>query len=100
MKKPLFLTTKFFNTVRAGPEVVTMRSQSPYLFEVVLKLCEQFPPESTTESIEVFQTAFIARFIKIILDYSTNVQLDSDQFASATKRLTNIEKELFDMHKI
>ena len=39
LKKPLFLTTKYFNTVRAGAEVVTMKTASPYLFEVVFKLC-------------------------------------------------------------
>ena len=39
LKKPLFLTTKYFNTVRAGADVVTMKTVSPYLFEVVFKLC-------------------------------------------------------------
>jgi len=78
VKKPIFLTPKYFNTVRAGAEVVTMRTQSPYLYEVILKLCEDFPTETAGEALGVFIEAFIIRFKKIILDFSTNVRMDSD----------------------
>ena len=72
------MTPKYFNTVRAGAEVVTMRTQSAYLYEVVLKLCEDFPAETAKEALKVFINAFITRFIKIVLDFSTNLRMDSD----------------------
>ena len=78
VKKPLFLTPKYFNTVKAGAEVVTMKRECPYMYEVVVKLCEDFPAETASEALGCFIRAFITRFIKIILDFSTNLRQDSD----------------------
>ena len=74
VKKPLFLTPKYFNTVKAGAEVCTMRTQSPYLYEVVIKLCEDFPAETASEALKCFINAFITRFTKIILDFASNLR--------------------------
>ena len=37
---PRYMTQQYFNTLKAGSEVVTMRQQSPYIFENVSKISE------------------------------------------------------------
>ena len=34
------MTRQYYNTLKAGSEVVTMRQQSPYIFENSMKICE------------------------------------------------------------
>jgi hypothetical protein len=52
--RPLFLTPKYFKQLQAGADVVTMGNQSPYIFEIMLKLCELYPDETAFESTEIF----------------------------------------------
>lgn len=66
--RPLFLTQKYFKQLQAGAEVLSMHTQSPYIFEIMLKLCELYPDETACETTGVFIDAFIQRFIKITLD--------------------------------
>ena len=49
-----------------------MGNQSPYIFEIMLKLCELYPAETAFESTEIFTQAFITRFTKITLDMAQN----------------------------
>ena len=79
LKKPPFLTTQFFNTLQAGADVVTMSAHCPYIYEVAFKLVELFPEENMGATMEIFQAAFIQRFSKIILDYSTNARESDTQ---------------------
>ena len=37
---PKYLTKEYFNTLKAGSEVVTMRTQSAYIYENVNRICE------------------------------------------------------------
>ena len=62
MMRPLFLTEKYFKQLIAGSEVVSMHAQTPYIFEIMLKLCELYPEETAKETTEVFIQAFINRF--------------------------------------
>ena len=98
LKKPPFLTTQFFNTLQAGADVVTMSSHCPYIYEVAFKLVELFPEENMGAIMEIFQAAFVQRFSRIILDYSTNAR-ESDTQSQATRRLSLLERELFELHK-
>ena len=72
LKKPKFLTQAFFNQLEAGAEVVTLSNHSPYIYELACKLISMYPTETMHDSMHVFQTAFIDRFLNIILDYSNN----------------------------
>lgn len=98
MKKPPFLTQAFFNQLQAGAEVVTMATHSPYIYEITMKLVQLYPEESQREVMEMFQGAFVERFSKLILDYSTNAN-EHDQQSQVTRKLSNLERELFELHK-
>ncbi len=45
LRLPKFMNNNYYAQLKAGSEVVTMRSMSPYLFEVVLKICENLGEE-------------------------------------------------------
>ena len=70
LMKPLFLTVKYFKQLKAGADVVSMHLQSPYIYEIMIKLCELYPDETAVGTLDVFIEAFIDRFRKITLDYS------------------------------
>jgi len=72
LMRPLFLTEKYFKQLIAGADVVTMHNQSPYVFEIMLKLCELYPEDTAKETTEVFINAFIERFQKITLEIAQN----------------------------
>ncbi len=88
-----------------------MHMQSPYIFEIMLKLCQLYPDETASETTGIFIEAFIQRFVKITLDIAQNQTIttegelggqmaaSSDQFSSSIKRLTPLEKEIFDLHR-
>ena len=98
LKKPPYLTQNFFNSLSAGPSVVTMAKYSMYIYEVTLKLVELFPVENVADIMDIFLKAYIKRFNEIILDHSTNAR-ESDTQSQATKRLSMLERELFELHK-
>ena len=75
-----------------------MAKYSLYIYEVTLKLVELFPVENVADIMEIFIKAYIRRFNEIILDHSTNAR-ESDTQSQATKRLSLLERELFEMHK-
>ena len=72
LMKPLFLTQKYFKQLKADADVVSMHLQSPYVYEIVLKLCELYPDDTAVETLDTYIEAFIDRFKKITLDYSQN----------------------------
>ena len=76
IKKPPFLTQAFFNQLTAGPDVITMGTHSPYIYELSMKLVQLYPEASQRHIMELFQTAFIERFKSMILDFSTNAAED------------------------
>ena len=98
LKKPPYLTQNFFNSLSAGASVVTMGKYSMYIYEVTLKLVELFPVENVADIMDIFLKAYIKRFNEIILDHSTNAR-ESDTQSQATKRLSMLERELFELHK-
>jgi len=109
LMKPLYLTPKYFKQLKAGADVVSMHTQSPYIFEIMLKLCALYPDETAIETTDVFIKAFIERFSQITLDFSLSQTVtgvnqgtntaSADQFTTAIKRLTLLEREIFDLHK-
>lgn len=54
LKNPSYLTQKYYNTLKAGSEVVTLSVQSPYLIENVMKICSLIAEEDAKEALEVF----------------------------------------------
>ena len=98
IKKPPFLTQAFFNQLQAGAEVVTMSTHSPYIYELTMKLVQLYPAISQAEIMELFQQGFIDRFHKMILDHSTNAH-EHDQQNQIVRKLSNLERELFELHK-
>ncbi|CDW84865.1 UNKNOWN [Stylonychia lemnae] len=95
---PKYMTKQYFNTLNAGSEVVTMRQQSPYIYENVTKICEYMAESDVKDTLVVYLNVFIERFGKLVIDYSNNSN-QTEQFSGVQKKLTNLERELFDTHK-
>ena len=86
--------------MKAGSEVVNFRKQSFYIYENTLKLCPLLSKENMEQFLTGFQEAFIERFTRLIFDMSDSVEMNQNEsFTHDLTRLTNIERELFDMHK-
>lgn len=45
LKNPKYLGKSFFDALKAGSEVVSMKLMNPYLYENVMKLCSQLSEE-------------------------------------------------------
>jgi hypothetical protein len=96
----MYLSEKFMNLLKADSEVVNLRSQSPTLYENLLKMCSHLSEENVYAYITKYQSAFIDRFAKLILEMADSTEMQqNDQFTSDLKRMTNLERELFDLHK-
>ncbi len=50
LMKPLYLTPKYFQKLKAGADVVSMHTQSPYVFEIMMKLCALYPDDTVIET--------------------------------------------------
>lgn len=72
LKSPKYLTEGFFDTLKAGSEVVSMRLLNPYLYENVMKLATHLDHTKSKESIELYQKCFIERFKNIVIALSSN----------------------------
>lgn len=68
MKNPKFLSENYLNLIKSGPEVVNFRHQSHHLYEVLLKLCSHVSEDSVFKFITIYQSAFIERFTKSIIE--------------------------------
>ena len=91
------MSKNYYNTLKAGAEVVTMRQSSPYLYENAIKISENMAEDQAEEAMSIYLEVFIDRFAKLIIDQSNSTQ--AEQFSGVTKKLTNIERELFELHK-
>ena len=103
LQSPKFMSKAYYAQLKAGPDVVTMRSMSPYIYEATVKLCENMNEEQAKEAIELYQGVFVERFAKLIIDHSNQTMeglAQSEDFSSVVaKKLTNIEREIFDIHR-
>ena len=70
LRLPKFMNQNYYAQLKAGAEVVTMRSMSPYLFEVVLKICENLGEDQAEEAMKLYSSVFIDRFAKMVVDHS------------------------------
>jgi hypothetical protein len=70
LRLPKFMNNNYYAQLKAGSEVVTMRSMSPYLFEVVIKICEILGEEQAKEAISLYMQVFIDRFASMVVDHS------------------------------
>ena len=96
---PKYLTKEYFNTLKADSEVVTLRSQSAYIYENVNRMCEQIQDTGyVEESLKIFQKVFLDRFFSLVLDHSNN-STKTEQFSQVLRKLSNLERELFENNK-
>ena len=70
LRLPKFMNNNYYAQLKAGSEVVTMRSMSPYLFEVVVKICQNLGEEQAKEAIQLYMQVFIDRFSNMVVDHS------------------------------
>ena len=97
------MNNNYYAQLKAGSEVVTMRSMSPYLFEVVVKICQNLGEEQAKEAIQLYMQVFIDRFSHMVVDHSNQtaagIAQAEDFSSSVAKKLTNLEREVFDLHR-
>mmetsp|Transcript_6663 Transcript_6663/g.10711 ORF Transcript_6663/g.10711 Transcript_6663/m.10711 type:complete len:139 (-) Transcript_6663:34-450(-) len=100
MKPTQYMTEKFMNILKSSPDVINLRNYSPNAYKTVLKMGLYLQEESMLEIMRGFQNGFIDRFLRLVLDMADSTEITkSDQFASDIKKLDNIERELFDLHR-
>jgi hypothetical protein len=100
MRIPSYLSKKYQDVLKAGSEVVNFRSQSCNIYENTLKLCSYYDEEAVSEFLNQYRDAFIARFTKLIYDLADSTEMQqNDQFTHDLKRMSNLEREIFDLHK-
>ena len=65
-----------------------------------MKLCSYFDEEAAQQFLIQYRDSFIDRFIKVIYDMADSTEMQqNDQFTQDLKRLSNLEREIFDLHK-
>jgi hypothetical protein len=100
LKAPVYMTEKYLNLLQADPEVVNLRNQSFSLYESVLKLCSHMSEEHIYEFVTKYQRAFIQRFGRLVIEMADSTETQHNEaFTTDMKRMTNLERELFDLHK-
>jgi hypothetical protein len=73
------MTKKYFDQLNSGSEVVSMRQNSAYVYENVMKISSHIIEENSREAMLIYQKVFIERLLKIILDFSSSNK--SEQFS-------------------
>ena len=97
---PVYLSDKFMSLFKVDPQVVNLRSHSSFLYENLLKLSSHLPSDSIYSYITKYQECFIDRFCRLMLEMADSQEvLNNDQFATDMKRMTNLEREVFEIHK-
>lgn len=102
LQNPHYLTKQYKDILQAGSEVVNFRTQSASIYENILKLCIHLSDEDVVSFIGQFQTSFIERFSKIIIDMADSAavqQVQNEGFTNDLKRLSNLEREIFEQHR-
>mmetsp|Transcript_27557 Transcript_27557/g.20698 ORF Transcript_27557/g.20698 Transcript_27557/m.20698 type:complete len:97 (+) Transcript_27557:334-624(+) len=84
--------------LKAGSTVLTFPQYSSYLFENVTKISHYLSEEDSKEALSAYLTAFIERFTQLIVNHS-NDSANAEQFTVLQKKLTFLEKELFNERK-
>ena len=78
---PKYMTKEYFNTLKADSEVVTLRTQSAYVYENVNRMCEQIQDTNyVEETLKIYQKVFLDRFFALVLDHSNN-STKTEQFS-------------------
>ena len=83
----------------AGSDVVNFRRQNPSIYENIFKLSLHLGEEEVVEYLAKYQQAFIERFTKSIVDMADSSEtalVNNEAFAQDLKRLSNLEREIFD----
>ena len=78
--------------------MVTLPSHSNNAYENMLKLVDQYPDERIEDILAIIIEGFILRFDKIILDFSQDAS-ETETRASSVRRLSLLEREIFDLHR-
>ena len=103
LRNPKFMTPNYYAQLKAGPDVVTMRAMSVYIYEAVIKMSDGMNQEQAKEAVELYLAVFVDRFSKLIIDHSNQTAeglAQAEDFSGTlAKKLTNLEKEIFDMHR-
>lgn len=102
LQNPEYLTKQYANIMSAGYEVVNFRKQSPSIYENLLKLSLHLSDDEVIDYVKKYQEAFIQRFTKSIVDLADSSEVamgQHEQFSQDLKRLSNLEREIFDQHR-
>ncbi len=80
-----------------------MRNLSPYIYEIALKLCGIIDERESAKILKIYEGVFIERFSALIISHSQSfnpTEYQADDFSGVVeKRLSNIERELYNLHR-
>jgi len=80
-----------------------MRSITPYVYEIGIKLCSCIDETQALATLGLFQKVFIERFSTLIINHShnfTHSTYQAEDFSGLVeKRLSNLEREIFNIHR-
>ena len=80
-----------------------MRSITPYVYEIGIKLCSCIDETQALATLGLFQRVFIERFSTLIINHShnfTHSSYQAEDFSGLVeKRLSNLEREIFNIHR-
>lgn len=80
-----------------------MNSITPYVYDIGIKLCSCIDETQALATLGLFQKVFIERFSSLIINHShnfTHSSYQADDFSGlAEKRLSNLEREIFTIHR-
>ena len=101
LRNPLYLSEKYLNLLEADSDVVNLRTQSPHIYENILKLCAHLSSEHVYKYIAGYQRVFIDRFCKHVIEMADTSEIlqNQEQFSTDLKRMSDLEREVFEMHK-
>ena len=77
-----------------------MRLQSHHIYENILRICSYLSEDFVHSYIEIYRTAFIERFVKSVIEMADSTEVSqTDQFSADLKRFSEIEREIYDLHR-
>ena len=100
IKMPSYLSDKYQQSMQAGSEILNLRNQSAAVYENTLKLCAHLEDENVVSTLQSYLNTFLERFSKLIIDLADSGEIkQNEQFAHDLKKLSNLEQEIFGMHR-
>jgi hypothetical protein len=80
-----------------------MKSITPYVYDIGIKLCSCIDETQALATLGLFQKVFIERFSSLIINHShnfTHSSYQAEDFSGLVEnRLSNLEREIFNIHR-